>query len=60
MPFEGISVKESNGAERIWQLYAQMGMVHMSRDGSMERQGSLRAPLVLEVIDPVGVPYIGT
>ena len=58
MPFEGISVKESNGAKGTWQLCDQMGAVHMSTDGGVGRQGSLRVSLDLAVIDQVGIPYI--
>ena len=37
-----------------------MGMAYMDEDGSMGGQGSLRAPLGLAVIDPLGVTYVGT
>ena len=60
MPFEGIGVKEYNGAEETWHLCAQMDTAHMSTYGSVGRQGSLRAPLNLPVIDLVGVSYIET
>ena len=57
MPFEGISIDKHNGAEGTWQLHAHMGVAHMSTDGDMGEQGSLRAPLNLAAIDLVGVPY---
>ena len=56
MPFEGIGVKEGIGGEGTQPPYAQIGMTHMSTDGGMGGQGSLRAPLNLAADRPGGHP----
>ena len=58
MAFDGIGMKDNNGAEGTWQLHAQMGVLHMSTDGGMVGQGSLSTPLNLAVVDPLGVTYV--